>query len=91
MSATSSRWATTPSPTCGRITQRITNIHVKDRKSNRGREMPFGEGETPLREVLTLVRTEKYDIPVCIEYVGPDGPAVELKRCLDYCRGLIEA
>ena len=22
--------------------QRITNIHVKDRKSNRGREMPFG-------------------------------------------------
>jgi sugar phosphate isomerase/epimerase len=70
---------------------RITNIHVKDRKANRGREMPFGQGETPLREVLTLVRDGKYDIPVCLEYVGPDGPAVELKRCLDYCRGLLEA
>jgi sugar phosphate isomerase/epimerase len=71
--------------------RRITNIHVKDRKANRGREMAFGQGETPLREVLTLVRDEKYDMPVCLEYVGPDGPAVELKRCLDYCRSLIEA
>ncbi len=71
--------------------RRITNIHVKDRKANRGREMPFGQGETPLREVLTLVRDQKYDMPVCIEYVGPDGPPVELKRCLDYCRSLIEA
>jgi sugar phosphate isomerase/epimerase len=70
---------------------RVTNIHVKDRKSNKGREMAFGQGETPLREVLTLVRDQKYDIPVCIEYVGPDGPAVELKRCLDYCRNLLEA
>lgn len=71
--------------------QRITNIHVKDRMANRGREMPFGKGETPLREVLALVRDQKYDMPVCLEYVGPDGPAVELKRCLDYCRSLIEA
>lgn len=70
---------------------RITNIHVKDRKSNKGREMPFGQGETPLREVLALVRDQKYDMPVCIEYVGPDGPAVEIKRCLDYCKGLLEA
>ena len=70
--------------------RRISNIHVKDRLSNRGREQPFGQGETPLREVLTLVRDEKYDMPVCIEYVGPDGPAIELKRCLDYCRKILE-
>jgi sugar phosphate isomerase/epimerase len=70
--------------------RRITNIHVKDRMSNRGREQPFGEGETPLREVLTLVRDQKYDMPVCLEYVGPDGPAIELKRCLDYCRKILE-
>lgn len=70
---------------------RITNIHIKDRKSNRGREMPFGQGETPLREVLTLVRDQQYDMPVCIEYVGPDGPAVEIQRCLDYCRKVLES
>jgi sugar phosphate isomerase/epimerase len=66
--------------------KRITNIHIKDRKKDRGAEMPFGQGDTPLKEVLQLVKREKYDFPVCIEYVGPDGPPVELKRCLDYCK-----
>ncbi len=68
---------------------RITNIHVKDRKKDRGAEMPFGEGDTPLKEVLQLVKKEKYDFPVCIEYVGPDGPAVELRRCFDYCKAAL--
>jgi sugar phosphate isomerase/epimerase len=68
---------------------RITNIHVKDRKKDNGAEMPFGEGDTPLKQVLQLVKTQKYDFPVCIEYVGPDGPAVELKRCFDYCKAAL--
>lgn len=70
---------------------RITNIHVKDRQKNNGREMPFGEGDTPLKEVLQLVRREKYDFPVCIEYVGPDGPPAELKRCFDYCKAVLNS
>jgi hypothetical protein len=40
---------------------------------------------------LQLVRREKYDFPVCIEYVGPDGPPVELKRCFDYCKAVLTA
>lgn len=68
---------------------RITNIHVKDRKKDRGPEMPFGQGDTPLREVLKLVQRNNYDFPVCVEYVGPDGPLVEIKRCLDYCKSVI--
>ncbi len=70
---------------------RITNIHVKDRQKNNGREMPFGQGDTPLKEVLQLVRRENYDFPVCIEYVGPDGPPAELKRCFDYCKAVLTA
>ena len=68
---------------------RITNIHVKDRKKDRGAEMSFGDGDTPLKEVLQLVKKEKYGFPVCIEYVGPDGPAVDLKRCFDYCKAAL--
>jgi sugar phosphate isomerase/epimerase len=68
---------------------RITNIHIKDRKKDRGAEMPFGQGDTPLKEILQLVKHEKWSFPVCIEYVGPDGPPVELKRCLDYCKGAL--
>jgi sugar phosphate isomerase/epimerase len=70
---------------------RITNLHVKDRQRNQGREMPFGQGDTPLGEVLALVRQERYDIPVCIEHVGPDGPQVELQRCFDYLKAQLPA
>jgi len=69
---------------------RITNVHVKDRQKNQGREMPFGQGDTPLKEALLLIRDQKYDFPVCIEYVGPDGPAVELKRCFEYCKAVLQ-
>jgi sugar phosphate isomerase/epimerase len=70
---------------------RITNIHIKDRKANNGAEMPFGEGDTPLKAVLLLLSKEKYDFPACIEYVGPAGPAVELKACFDYCKRVLAA
>lgn len=70
---------------------RITNVHVKDRQKNQGREMPFGQGDTPLKEVLLLIRREKYDFPVCIEYVGPDGPPAELKRCFDFCKAALNS
>ena len=53
--------------------------------------MPFGQGDTPLKEVLQLVQREKYDFPVCIEYVGPDGPPIELKRCFDYCKAALRS
>jgi sugar phosphate isomerase/epimerase len=70
---------------------RITNLHVKDRLKDAGAEMPFGKGDTPLKETLLLVQRERYDFPVCIEYVGPDGPAVELGRCFDYCKRVLSA
>jgi len=68
---------------------RITNIHIKDRNKNQGAEMPFGEGQTPLKETLLLLAKEKYDFPACIEYVGPGGPAVELSKCFQYCKDVL--
>ncbi len=65
---------------------RITNIHLKDRKRNNGPEMPFGEGDSPLREALRLMKSEKYEFPADIELVGPLGPKAELTRCLQFCR-----
>jgi hypothetical protein len=64
----------------------ITHIHLKDRKKNQGPEMAFGQGDTPLREILVLMKQEKYNFPAYIEYVGTDGQEIELKRCLDFCR-----
>jgi sugar phosphate isomerase/epimerase len=67
---------------------RITNLHLKDRKKNHGANLPWGTGETPIKEVLQLLKREKYNILADIEYEykGKDDVVTEMKRCLDYCR-----
>jgi sugar phosphate isomerase/epimerase len=67
---------------------RITNLHLKDRKKNDGANVPFGEGDTPIKQVLLLLKQKKYNIPANIEYEykGKDDAAVEVKKCLDYCK-----
>jgi sugar phosphate isomerase/epimerase len=67
---------------------RITNLHLKDRKKNDGPNVPFGEGETPIKQVLLLLKQKKYNIPANIEYEykGKDDSVVEVKKCLDYCK-----
>ncbi len=64
---------------------KITNLHLKDRKKDQGANVPWGEGDTPIKEVLQLLRTKKYDIPANIEYEykGADTIA-EVKKCFDY-------
>jgi sugar phosphate isomerase/epimerase len=70
---------------------RITNLHLKDRKKNDGPNVPWGEGDTPIKEVLQLLKKEKYPIPADIEYEyrGAADPATEVRKCLDYCRAAL--
>ncbi len=69
---------------------RIVTLHIKDRKSNHGENMPFGQGETPIKPVLQLLETKKYRIPANIEYEyeGAD-TVVEVRKCLDYCKAAL--
>ncbi len=69
---------------------RITNLHVKDRKKNHGDNTPWGEGDTPIKQVLQLVKSKKYDIPADIEfeYQGAD-PVVEVRKCFQYCKAAL--
>ena len=48
--------------------ERITNLHLKDRKKDQGDNVPWGEGDTPIKEVLQLLKKNEYDIPANIEY-----------------------
>ena len=41
----------------------ITNLHLKDRKKNQGDNVPWGQGDTPIREVLQLLKRERWPIP----------------------------
>ncbi|HLU94056.1 MAG TPA: sugar phosphate isomerase/epimerase [Membranihabitans sp.] len=76
---------------------RITSMHMKDRKTkeNGAENLPWGEGDTPLKEILQLLRDKKYKIPVSIEleYKIPDGSDAvkEVKKCLEYAKNALEA
>ncbi len=66
---------------------RIVTLHIKDRKKNQGANVAFGEGDTPIKPVLQLLKTKKWKIPANIEYEykGADTVA-EMKKCADYCK-----
>ena len=65
-------------------------MHLKDRKSNNGPAVEWGKGDTPLKEILLTLRDRRYEIPVEIEHVGPDGPQAEIGRCLAYSKSILE-
>ena len=70
----------------------ILTLHIKDRKRDQGDNMPFGEGDTKIVEVLHLLRGKKYPIPANIEYEykGEDTVA-EVRRCFEYCKSALAA
>src|SRR5258706_184751 len=69
---------------------RITHVHLKDRKMHEGKNFPFGEGDTPITEVLRLIRENHWNIQGTIEfeYKIPAGSdrMTEIARALKYCR-----
>ena len=69
---------------------RIVDLHIKDRKKNHGDGTPFGEGDTPIKQVLLLLKEKKWKIPANIEYEykGQDA-VVEVKKCVQYCKGVL--
>jgi len=91
-----------PVPVMVRYHDRIASLHLKDRKgpssSAEGRggpggggpNMPWGQGETPLVEVLQTMRKNKYTFWASIEYEyqTPEGSDVltEIKKCVEFCR-----
>jgi sugar phosphate isomerase/epimerase len=80
---------TSPIPFLERHHDRITHIHVKDRKLN-GPGVAFGQGDVPIREALHLIRNNKWKIQGTIEfeYPIPQGSdrMIELAKCVEYCK-----
>jgi len=67
---------------------RITNLHLKDRQRNHLGNVPWGTGQTPIVEILQMLKKEQWDIPANIEYVleDPDGVVAGVTKCLDYIK-----
>ena len=70
---------------------RIVTLHIKDRKKSQGPNLPFGEGDTPIKEVLKVLEDNNYQIPAMIEYEykGASDPITEVKRCYQYMKSVL--
>lgn len=77
--------------------QHIVSMHTKDRKSkaNGGANMPWGQGDTPIVEVLQLMQQNRYKFPATIEmeYEVPAGSDAvkEVAKCVEYARKALGA
>jgi sugar phosphate isomerase/epimerase len=73
--------------------ERITHLHMKDRKKDLGPSMPWGQGDTPIKPVLALLHDKKYPIPGVVELSYPvpaDSDCTkEVKKCMDYMKQIL--
>lgn len=71
---------------------RITSMHLKDRttKEHGQKNLLWGTGDTPIVEVLQLMKKKKYKFPATIELeyeVPADSDAVkEVAKCVEYAK-----
>jgi sugar phosphate isomerase/epimerase len=95
-----------PVPVMVKYHERIASLHLKDRKGPNGAtegqrqtpghggpNMPWGQGETPLSEILQTMKKNKYKFPAAIEYEydTPPGSDVltEIKKCVQFCKSAL--
>jgi len=74
----------------------IASMHLKDRqkKSNGGGNLMWGTGDTPIAEVVTLIRDNGYTFPITVEleYDIPEGSDAvqEVKRSFEYIKNILK-
>jgi sugar phosphate isomerase/epimerase len=71
--------------------RRISYLHLKDRKRDNGPNMPWGQGDTPLVELLQLLQRKRWAIRCLIEYEYPGvaDPVTEVQHCVDFIRSAL--
>lgn len=70
---------------------KVLVLHLKDRRRNQGPNTPWGEGDTPIREVLQLLKREKWPIRALVEYEyrGAADSVTEVRRCVDFAKAAL--
>lgn len=81
---------------------RIYSIHLKDKTSITNasapnQNMPWGQGETPLPELLKLIQKHSGEkgwpvhCDIELEYKVPKGstPVIEVAKCVEYCKKIL--
>ena len=86
-----------PNQIIEKLHNRIFSIHTKDKTGKNGNppntNMPWGQGDTPIADMLKLVQDKKWPIyfDIELEYPVPEGSdsQKEVIKCLEYCRNIL--
>jgi sugar phosphate isomerase/epimerase len=82
----------TPMQFLQKFHDRIASFHLKDRTTPEhcALNLPWGTGDTPITEILHMVRQNQWKMPATVELeyaIPPGSDAVkEVKKCVEYCR-----
>ena len=80
-----------------RLHDRIISVHMKDKTGPKGTppntNMVWGKGETPIADILLLIKKNKWPIypDIELEYNVPEGSdaVAEVKKCVEYCKKIL--
>ncbi len=77
----------------GKNHDKIVLLHLKDRKKNDGPNTPWGQGDTPIKQVLQLLKNKQYRIPALIEYEykGAGSSVEEVAKCYQFCKDALRS
>jgi sugar phosphate isomerase/epimerase len=86
-----------PNEVIEKLHNRIFSIHLKDKTGKNANpantNMPWGEGDTPIAEILQLIQKKKWPIfcDIELEYPVPENSDAqkEIIKCVDYCRNIL--
>jgi len=80
-----------------KLHDRIYSIHLKDKTGKdadpANTNRPWGEGDTPLADILGLIKEKKWPIyaDIELEYQIPEGSGAqkEIVKCVEYCKNIL--
>ncbi len=86
-----------PNEVIEKLYNRIYSIHLKDKTgkdaSPANTNMPWGEGDTPVADILQLIQKNKWPIycDIELEYPVPENSNAqkEIIKCVEYCRNIL--
>jgi sugar phosphate isomerase/epimerase len=85
----------TPLDFLNKFHDRIASFHLKERTTQQhcALNLAWGTGETPIKEILQLMKQNQWKFPATIEveYAIPEGstPVLEVRKCLEYARAAL--
>jgi sugar phosphate isomerase/epimerase len=72
---------------------RITHLHVKDRKRDNGPNVQLGTGDTPIKACAALIRDNRWPVMLILEREyrdAPGSPVEQTRWQIDYLKMLLE-